>query len=87
MNKNTIFILLNQPQTVTQKMWLLKNELHADICEDKTDLRYQFYKYPKLIKFYSDNTIKMIDITSDIDITKYDNDEKIPSERVTTLKI
>lgn len=87
MNKNTIFILLNQPQTVAQELWLLKNELYADICKDKTDLRYQFYKYPKLIKFYSDNTIKIIDIPSDIDITKHDNDEKIPSERVTTLKI
>ncbi len=87
MNKNTIFILLNQPQTVTQELWLLKNELYADICKDKSDLRYQFYQYPKLIKFYSDNTIKMIDIHSDIDITIYDNDEKIPFERVTTLKL
>lgn len=66
----TILVLLNDPITVEQKLWVIKNKGWCEVTDDIEDLRYLFYENPKVVKFSNNGDIRITKLEPNINISE-----------------
>ena len=66
----TILVLLNDPITVEQKLWVIKNKGWCEVSDDIEDLRYLFYENPKVVKFSNNGDIRITKLEPNINIAE-----------------
>lgn len=66
----TILVLLNDPITVEQKLWVIKNKGWCEVTDDIEDLRYLFYENPKVVKFSNNGDIRITKLEPNINIAE-----------------